>query len=330
MDNVALLPAANRNELFEQSALKRGVLPAITEKDFWVCWVLKKLFESELSEHLVFKGGTSLSKVYGVISRFSEDIDLVLDWGLLGYGKEGEDPWGEKPSPTQLSKFNKTFNERARQYIKDTLFDQISILLRGCPEVSLNVRENDGHVIDIHYPAAFKAESLRPEIMLEIGPLASWVPSERAEIMPFAAEDYPAVFEEPKCMVTAITAERTFWEKATILHQQAHRKTEMPESYSRHYYDMLRLAESAVKNRALGDLELLEDVITFKKRFYGSPWAEYDLARPGTFKLLPTEQGEKELRKDYDQMQPMLFGIKPTWDQIIEGVARLETEINEI
>jgi hypothetical protein len=331
MDKVALLSAKERNELFDESARRRGVLPAITEKDFWVCWVLKKLFESnELSKHLVFKGGTSLSKVYGVIDRFSEDIDLVLDWGLLGYGKDGEDPWGEKPSGTQLDKFNKEFNERAKQYIKEVLFDKISALLAICPEVSLKIRESDGNVIDISYPAAFKAGSLRPAIMLEIGPLAAWVPSVTKEITPFAAEDFPAVFEVPRCSVVAIKAERTFWEKATILHQQSYRTTEMPKGYSRHYYDLFRLSNTPIKDDALSDLGLLKDVVTFKERFYRSPWAQYDLAHPGSFRLLPTEGGDKELQLDYRDLQPMIFNSAPTWNEIVAGLTELEAEINSI
>lgn len=101
MDNVALLSDQERRELFEQTAQLMGVHPAIAEKDFWVCWVLKKLFESELKSKLVFKGGTSLSKVYGLINRFSEDIDLVLNWELLGYEKDGLDPWTKQPSNNQ-------------------------------------------------------------------------------------------------------------------------------------------------------------------------------------------------------------------------------------
>lgn len=331
MDKVALLPAKQRNELFEESARRRGVLPAITEKDFWVCWVLKHLFESkELSHHLVFKGGTSLSKVYKAIHRFSEDIDLILNWELLGYGKDGEDPWGDKPTASQLNKFNNEFNEKAKRYIKDSLFAQISDLLATCPTVSLEIRESDGHVIDISYPAAFEAASLRPAIMLEIGPLASWVPSERREITPFAAEDFPDVFDNPTCSVIAITAERTFWEKATILHQQAHRSTEMPKGYSRHYYDLFRLAENGVKANALANLGLLTDVVRFKERFYRSPWARYELAQPGSFVLLPSERGNDELQKDYREMQPMIFGPSPSWKEIIAGLTELEAEINAI
>ena len=87
MDKVAAFTANERSQLFGETAASRGINEAIVEKDFWVCWVLKKIFtDPDLREHIVFKGGTSLSKVFGLIERFSEDIDLILDWGLLGYG----------------------------------------------------------------------------------------------------------------------------------------------------------------------------------------------------------------------------------------------------
>jgi len=102
MDKVAGLSASDRRDLFSASAEAKGIPPAIIEKDFWVCWVLKYLFTSpQLGRHLVFKGGTSLSKVFGLIARFSEDIDLVLNWELLGYGVEGMNPWVSQPSKTR-------------------------------------------------------------------------------------------------------------------------------------------------------------------------------------------------------------------------------------
>jgi len=307
-----------------------GVRPAIVEKDFWVCWVLKKLFESELKSQLVFKGGTSLSKVYGLINRFSEDIDLVLNWELLGYQKESLDPWEEQSSNTKQDRFNKEFNSRAQAYIVATLQPVVSKLLSGCPDARAEVSKDEPQVINVIYPAAFSLEALRPEVKLEIGPLAAWVPSSHNTIRPYAAEHFPAIFETPECEVVAITAERTFWEKVTILHQQAHRTTTIPSGYSRHYFDMFHLANSDVKTNALADLTLLEQVVEFKSRFYRCPWAKYDLASPGTMRLKPTEAGYAELQRDYNIMQAMIFASPPSWAEIVDAVAVLEDEINDL
>ncbi len=116
MDKVARLPAQDRRDLFSESASKLGIRPTIIEKDFWVCFVLKQLFvESDFKNHLVFKGGTSLSKVYRLIERFSEDIDLVLDWKLIDLGQEFRDPMQTAMSKTQQDKFNKKANQLAAQ-----------------------------------------------------------------------------------------------------------------------------------------------------------------------------------------------------------------------
>jgi hypothetical protein len=331
MDKVAALSDVQRSELFEETARERGILPAIIEKDFWVCWVLKKLFAADqLANNLVFKGGTSLSKVYGLIHRFSEDIDLVLNWELLGYGNAASDAWEEMASNTKQNQFNELFNQRAANYIQETLGPQIEQLLVSCSGVRVDVSESDPHVIDVHYPASFHLNVLRPEVKLEIGPLASWVPSAKHIIQPYAAEVFGELFDDPNCPLVAITAERTFWEKATILHQQAHRTKPMPPGYSRHYYDLIQLAASPVKDAALGDLQLLSEVVKFKRRFYLSAWAKYEEAVPGTFRLLPTGEGSQQLEADYQNMQAMFFETPPAWQDILRTLHDLESEINSL
>ena len=331
MDRVAGLSAAERGELFRQSAARRGLRDAIIEKDFWVCWVLKKLFtDDNLKSRLVFKGGTSLSKVYKLIDRFSEDVDLILDWQLLGYGSEGDDPLRPLASKNQQDRFNKHMNERAAEHIRGPLLAQLSAAFASIAEITVAVDGRDPHCIDVGYPAAFKADYLLPTVRLEIGPLGAWVPSSLHSIQAYASEDYPDVFRDPFCPVVAIAAERTFWEKATILHKEAHRAGAIPSRHSRHYYDLFKLANSAVRVSALGDRKLLQDVVAFKNRFYPSGWARYDLAVPGTFRLLPKKQHIADLEKDYRTMSGMLFGDIPSFAAIIDGLAALETEINEL
>ncbi len=330
MDSVALLRSGERSELFRETSAQLGMSPAIVEKDFWVCWALKTIFSSEtLKPHLVFKGGTSLSKVYGLIERFSEDVDLILDWRLLGYGEE-EDPYQAQPSRTQQNHFNNRFNAKAATYIAETLCPQLEKRFHRCREIHVAVDQREPLTVNVQYPAAFSLDYLLPVVRLEIGPLASYVPHDSFIIRPYAAEAFPDVFYDPDCPVVAIKAERTFWEKATILHQQAHRTGEMPPRYSRHYYDMYKLATSDFKDGALADLSLLEDVAQFKDRFYTCAWARYEEAKPGTFKLAPKEEHLPSLRRDYDNMAEMFFGQIPDFNQILETLAQLEDEINRL
>jgi hypothetical protein len=329
MDKVANLPASQRRDLFRETAAKRVMNPAIVEKDFWVCWVLKHLFaDATVGERIIFKGGTSLSKVFGLIDRFSEDVDLILDWRLLGYGPGQQDPFPEFESATQQDRFNRRFNERAVAYIADTFVPELGRVFAACPQVRGVVDPDDPQAVNVAYPAAFSENYLRPEVRLEIGPLASWIPSDRHIIQPYAAQAYPGVFDESDCMVMAISAERTFWEKATILHQQSHRASPMPPRYSRHYYDMYKLAGSSIKDAALVDSALLQDVVAFKQRFYPSRWARYEDAKPGTFKLIPAAERIIELQRDYRDMQMMIFGDVPMFDDITDTLRHLEGEIN--
>jgi len=326
MDKVTLLSIDERKELFSETAARRNMQPAIVEKDFWVCWTLSKLFgQEQLAKLLMFKGGTSLSKVFHLIERFSEDIDLILDWRLVS----GEDPQSAR-SKTKQNKLNDDMNEKAQGYIAGELMDMVKAEIS--PICSCSIASDDPHVININYPAAFSDEYLRPEIRLEIGPLASWFPSDRYSIQPYAAEEFPELFEQPGCVVQAIKAERTFWEKATILHQEAHRPEGklLPLRYSRHYYDLALMARSDVRETALADIGQLKDVVAFKMRFYSSGWAQYDTALPGSLKLMPSQHVLKALRSDYVNMRNMIFGRYPAFEEVLDTLKELEDEINSI
>lgn len=326
MDSIARWPSKERTELFRETATRRGLTPAIIEKDFWVCWTLGKLFaSSSLSRKILFKGGTSLSKIFGLIERFSEDIDLILDWNEVSE----EDP-GAARSKSRQEKLNKQILSNSGTYIHKRLLPEVVELLGSV----CNVYETDESpdVINIQYPAAFPDDYLRPEVRLEIGPLAQWIPNALYNISPYSAEEFPDIFKQSTCAVKAIKAERTFWEKATILHHEAHRPEENPQPlrYSRHYYDMARFAASDIKNVALRDIELLQAVVAFKQKFYPRGWAKYELAVPGTFKLMPPPHILSNLEKDYKDMTIMIYGEVPTFNEILQAIAKLEDEINQM
>jgi len=332
MDKIAAGSNSDRRDLFQESASRLGMNPAIVEKDFWVCWILKLLFaEPGLKNQMVFKGGTSLSKVFGLIDRFSEDIDLVLDWRLLGYDQAGDnDPHQATSSKSKQSRYNQEMNAKAVAYIRETLLSQLNHLFAPIPGVVARIDEEDPHTINVFYPAAFAAEYIRPAVRLEIGPLASWVPSSPHSIKAYAAEVFPEAFSDPAFEVIAIDAERTFWEKATILHQEAHRPGAIPTRYSRHYYDLYKLGESPIRTASLADLVLLKSVVEFKERFYYSSWARYDLAVPGSFRLSPPDSQLPTLERDYRAMRDMFFREPPTFEAILAGLAALEREINAV
>lgn len=327
MERIAAWSEQERSDLFRETGAQRNMSPAIAEKDFWVCWALRRLFASaELAPKIMFKGGTSLSKVFGLIERFSEDIDLILDWEQL----PSKEPYAER-SKTKQDGFNKQIVEESREYIAQRLLPEVRVILGDLCTISLSEDEPD--VIHVIYPASFSDEYLRSEIRLEIGPLAQWTPNDSYDIQPYAAEEFPALFSDPRCRVQAVRAERTFWEKATILHQEAHSSEDRPVPLrcSRHYYDLARMAIMAeVKVAALDDTGLLTAVAQFKTKFYPQNWARYDLAKPGTLKLIPSEHVLAELRRDYAAMQIMIYGEILPFDDIMEILGKLEKEINAL
>lgn len=327
MNAFVQLPLSEQALYFKQASSKIGLSAEAVEKDFWVVWVLDRLFRSDLlADKIIFKGGTSLSKVFGLIRRFSEDIDLILDWNEV----VKEDPNLER-SKTKQDKFNKSVNDLSRKYIADVFLGEVQQRLNAV--CSAEIEEGVPDVINIQYPSSFESGYLRPEIRLEIGPLALWVPHAEYEIRSYVAEAFPALFDESVCRVRAIKAERTFWEKATILHAEAFRPGAKPPAlrYSRHYYDFFMMAaDPAVKQTAFSDLELLRTVVAFKTKFYPASWARYDLATPGTFALMPLADHIKHLANDYAQMRMMFFGEIPSFDEIIDGLKQLESEINAL
>ena len=330
MRKIALIEAKGREALFRNTAAKMGVSEAIIEKDFWVCYMLDYLFHRcAWKDNLAFKGGTSLSKAYGLIKRFSEDIDLILDWRVLGYRKD--EPW-EQRSNTKQDAFNKEANERAEVFLRDTFLPEIinDLSEELKVQVKCEIDLYDKQTVKFIYPNSFSDTAILQEIRLEIGALAAWTPAAEQTITPYAAEYYPKVFDQPSTQILTVLPERTFWEKVTILHREAYRKKDQafPSRYSRHYYDLYCMSEFPVKDRALADTDLLTRVVAFKDKFYRCPWAHYELAKCGSMRLLPPQYNIANLKNDYEHMQNMIFGEKPDFDVILEGLAKLETEIN--
>ena len=334
MRKIVQLPDQDRSDLFRNTADKMGLSDAIVEKDFWVCFTLDFLFHRSVwKDAITFKGGTSLSKAYHLINRFSEDIDLIMDWRLLGYSLR--EPWEER-SKTQQDKFNKKTVADASDFLTRTFAPRMEANMRDLIGQDVAVRmdpdDKDQCTVNFFYPHVFNTSYLRQEIRLEIGPLAEWVPSHDVVINSIAAEQFPAVFKQADTVVPTVDVERTFWEKVTILHKTAssYAQKGIPVRYARHYYDLYQMSRSDVKKRAFARKELLEQDVRFKLKFYYAKNASYETARAGTIRLVPDEAAIKDLSVDYDHMKDMIYGEKPSFDEIMKSIARLEEEINSL
>ncbi|OYW21724.1 MAG: hypothetical protein B7Z52_00515 [Burkholderiales bacterium 12-64-5] len=344
MDKVALLPADDRAALFGESGAGRGVADTIIEKDFWVCWSLRRLFglPKGTTASLVFKGGTSLSKAFGAIRRFSEDIDLSFDRAELGYTGD-RDPEKEGISKKQAARLiddlvgdvERHIAEKLLPALRAAIVEQLGEPANG--EWTLEIDAGDAQTVNFHYPTALPAADyegmayITPRVKLELGARGDPWPTEERVIRPYAADDYPDFFEHPDTGVTVLSARRTFWEKATALHAEAHRPAHSPtpQYFSRHYYDLAMLLDTAEGQAAAADFDLLALVAKHKATFFRSGWASYDTARPGTLRLMPDEARVKDLRGDYRAMAPMMFDERPpSFDDILANIAILQETIN--
>ena len=323
-----------RRLYFEQTALQRNISPVILEKDFWVCWLLGVLFDSEFASNLVFKGGTSLSKVFGVIDRFSEDIDLSLSPEFLKLPKAG----------TSRNQANK-WMARAEALCGDAVRIQIRAALECAVVDVLGKNEQEwlefmldpnthSPVLLFHYPSSQSAgfEYLKRSVKLEFGSLTDQQPTGCHPIRPWIAEVQPNSFLDWRCDVIALEVERTFWEKATILHAEYHRPPDKPtpDRFSRHYADTAALSKHPLGKEAVVQNCTRDQVIEWKSRFFGSSWATYEQAKSGTFHLVPPPTRIPALRRDYHAMRDMYLSEPASFDEIMNTLAALENRINHI
>jgi len=341
MSAFAKLATEERADFVREASARLDVLPVIVEKDFWVCWMLRQIFQSPTTgTQLVFKGGTSLSKVFGAIKRFSEDIDLSISPELLGW-KESE--LDDAPTPTQrrkrLEKLEAACITRVREHFQPALEKSIRAALGKKPDnANWLSYELDGAsqspVLLFNYPSALPAAGgyIQPFVKVEFGSLTDQRPTGVHVVKPLLAEVIEAGFDDFQVKVVALEVERTFWEKATILHAEYHRPVNQPirERFARHYADVAALWKHPARVAALARLDLLERVVRHKSRFFASRWAHYETAKPGGLKLLPPSHRESDLAQDHDRMQTMFLTKPPSFSEVLRVLGEAEREINKL
>lgn len=335
MTQLHILSTEERSLYFTSAAEVAKMSFEIIEKDFWVVWTLDRLFSlSELKPHLTFKGGTSLSKIYGIIERFSEDIDVSIEREFLGYD-ESKNPEKALTKSKQRT-LVEGLSSSCEQYIKDELLGKLQQVfaeeLKTSEGWKLYIDETDAQTILFEYPSVTSAAGyIRPIVKIEMGARAEHWPVSEHPIKSYAKEALGDKMTEPLTVIRVLNAERTFWEKATILHQHAHLPVSKttPLRLSRHYYDFYRLLNSPAKDIALSDLSLLERVANHKNIYFASAWANYATARKGTLKLSPPDRIIEELKADYELMDTMFFRGKPDWNLVLEAIKSFEITFNK-
>src|ERR1051326_2465975 len=270
--------AEDQTTIIQEVAARRDISAVIVEKDFWVSWMLAVLFaHPEFREQLVFKGGTSLSKVFGVIERFSEDIDLSVSPHFVGIKEEWvEEAESRNKRTERMKQLEAACIEKVRERFAPEL-ERIAQESLGTPKSTHWMEfqiDDDTHspVVLFHYPSneATGFEYLRRSVKMEFGSLTDQKPAGKHAIRPWVAEEFPQLLADFHCDLVALELERTFWEKATILHAEYHRDEAQPirDRFARHYADTAAMGTRADISPVLTNNELRQHVADWKSRFF--------------------------------------------------------------
>lgn len=335
MDDFARLSPAERAPYIRETAARMNISEVIVEKDFWVCWTLKQLFSLEgIADHLIFKGGTSLSKCYDVIHRFSEDIDVSINRDYLGFG--GANDPAQQAGSKQTEKKKKALSVACSTWVTKALMPALDQGFQSLGSQSWNLtvdsQDPDAQTLFFAYPTALK-ESLpyiRQAVKIEMGARSDHWPAEPRMIQPYIASEFPKSMNSSECSIKVLGISRTFWEKVTLLHAECHRDSgkRLPSRLSRHLYDLWAISQSPYFEAAVANMAMLQTVAEHKKTFFKSGWARYDLARPGTLRICPSEERLPDWKKDYADMQPMFFRKPPPFEDIIARSRETEQRVN--
>jgi hypothetical protein len=335
VDGFANLPADGRRDIFNEVAVRLGGVDfTIAEKDFWVCWTLGILFElGDDHPNMVFKGGTSLSKAYALIERFSEDIDIVTDVDY--FLRRGTDDPEDLVSGSERQRRIARLDDECTEYVAGILYPALHEIFSNRLgstgwELSIDPQEPQGHTLLFRYPwsdPSREHEYLRGRVKIELGWRSATTPAEERVVTPYAATHFPDLFVNPSIRCHVLTADRTFWEKVTALHAESFRD-EVPRFFSRHYSDVAVLSRTDLGVASISDVAMLETVRRYKQRYYPSGWARYDLASSGTLRLLPSAAKSRVLASHYRAMRSMFFTEPAPFSEVLDQLGKIEKSIN--
>ncbi len=332
--------ARDRLDLFLATANRLGTPVGNVEKDFWVCWTLDALYHRLPADRprLLFKGGTSLSKAYGLIQRFSEDIDVTVFRDDLDQAATIEEL--EALSRTKRRAKLDAIRDACRDYVTGPLRASLSEMMAdvtdGAARVEVDAADPDGQTLLVWYPEVEPRDDayVRPAVRIESGAKSALDPHGAVTIKPYVADE-AADLDLAVPDVTTIEPGRTFWDKVVIAHglrrwyERRGVLRQEGQRVSRHYYDLHRLVGSEAGRSALGDESLGRDCVRHARMFFDRP--DYDLAsaEPGTFTVMPSEGMIDALRRDYASMIAMIFGEPPLFEAILASARAIEAIANK-
>lgn len=325
--DFSTLDNAEKAAIFAEIATQKGMKPFAVEKDWWVSRTLEIIFQMPIAKHLVFKGGTSLSKAWKLINRFSEDVDLALD-------KEFFEGYHGEISKTQIGKLRKV----AGAYTTGTFFEELKQAFEakgssGLKFVVIDVKDSDQdpRVLEIYYPNVIKSDTayFLPRVQIEV--------SCRSLREPFSMQPFGALvdefyagkdFAEPLFKVPTVNAERTCLEKIFLLHEEFHRPAEKRrvDRLSRHLYDMYHLTRAGIASKAISDKELYETIVSHRYKFSRVGAVNYNLHHPHTLNPIPPKELMSDWKADYAKMkEDMIYDEeKPSFEDLVDNLIEIK------
>jgi hypothetical protein len=337
------LPETERVDVFTAAAQRLETLPSYVEKDFWVCLVLDVLYNGLPAGHprLLFKGGTSLSKGFGLIRRFSEDIDIVVFRTDLGFA-EDRDPAnaGAALSRNKRTALFEELKAACRDYLTSGLAPALGGVLGDLGlgvNLSVDLADPDQPTLLLAYESQFESGDLPyvlPRVKIESGARSALDPHASRTITPFITEDLVG-WDLAAANVTTIDPARTYWEKLLILHgaycgfRDEGRLPADRDRISRHYYDVAMISETDVGRSALGNLDLWAAVRSHNLIAFRQGWKKFDEAVAGSTHVVPQSDLRAEIEKDYAAMQSMILGDAPAFNWIIGRLEAVEARLNQ-
>ena len=329
MNEWLKISKTRRIEILEQINNRLCLPIQAIEKDWWVTMVLKAVFSSEFAEYFVFKGGTSLSKAYHLIDRFSEDIDLAIDRKFLGL--DGE------LSGTQIKKLRKA----SGTFIVNDFFDELKSQLKklGIPDEEYELVTNNGiddtsdpHTIELQYQSIVEQGDYLPQrVLIEIGSRSLIEPAESRPIESIIGSVFPEQkFAIKPFDVSVVIPTRTFLEKIFLLHEEFLKPKDKIRHLrmTRHWYDLERLMDQPYGKEALKSKELFETIVEHRKKYTPLRGISYDLHKPETLNIIPPDEVISLWEQDYKTMQEnMFYGESLDFAELMESIKKLNEKL---
>jgi predicted nucleotidyltransferase component of viral defense system len=332
-DNFIKLPEQTKINVFTEAATRRALPSAAVEKDWWVTAVLRALFSLPYAEHLSFKGGTSLSKCWKLIERFSEDIDIAVNREKLGFAGT--------LSRTQINdKLRRVACKFVREELRVDVKNQLEINGVSIDLFSVNVNitpvtTTDPEIIEVVYQSLFDDDDyIKSTVKIEVSGRSMSEPLQTVKLQSIVDEVFANMsFVNTSFDVNAVVPQRTFIEKICLLHEEFAKSQDFmrTERMSRHLYDLVQIMDMPIAEKALADKDLYHSVVEHRRIFIGLKDFDYNTLNPATINIIPPESVIAEWQQDYETMrETMIYGESLPFNRLLDKIKQLNDKINQL